>query len=105
MYALLREREMKRCCSKTDVFKHCEVDSGSAVRTGLGWVVCAPPTFLEIAFVTKENNAARKNFLCHAPPPRYNFLPTVVSGVCMNRIYLAEFMLHIKLSPYFSIVQ
>ena len=36
------------------------------------------PTFLEIAVVTLENNAAQKNFPCHAPP-RYNFLPTVVS--------------------------
>ena len=28
MYALLRERQMKRCCSKTEVFKHCKIDSG-----------------------------------------------------------------------------
>ena len=39
-----------------------------------------PSTFLEIAVVTLlENNAAQKNFLCHAPPPPpYNFLPTVL---------------------------
>ena len=45
----------------------------SAVGTG-GHV---PPTFLEIAVVTFENNAAQKKFslLCS---PRYNFLPTVV---------------------------
>ena len=51
----------------------------SAIGTG-GWGACAP-TFLEIAVVTLENNAAQKNFLCHPPPPphlRYNFLPTVV---------------------------
>ena len=47
MYALLRERQMKRCCSKTDVFKHCEIDS----------------------------------------------------GVCMNRIYPAEFMLKSEENP------
>ena len=34
---------------------------------------------MEIAVVTLENNAAQKNFLCHAPPPpKYNFFPTVV---------------------------
>ena len=33
-----------------------------------------PPTFLEIAGVTLENNAAQKNFLCHAPPsPQIQF--------------------------------
>ena len=28
MYTLLREKQMKRCCSKTKVFKHCEIDRG-----------------------------------------------------------------------------
>ena len=28
MHALVIEREMKRYSSKTEVFKHCEIDSG-----------------------------------------------------------------------------
>ena len=28
MHALVTERQMKRYCSKTEVFKHCEIDSG-----------------------------------------------------------------------------
>ena len=38
-----------------------------------GWGACAPPTFLEIAVVTLENNAAQKKFLCHAPPFQIKF--------------------------------
>ena len=57
--------------------KHIKLDL-SAVGTG-GHV---PPTFLEIAVVTFENNAAQNkiSLLCPPPPPppRYNFLPTVV---------------------------
>ena len=42
-----------------------------------------PPTFLEIAVVTLENNASQKIFFVMPPPPpppRYNFLPTVVTN-------------------------
>ena len=28
MHALVIERQMKRYCSKTEVFKHCQIDSG-----------------------------------------------------------------------------
>ena len=41
-----------------------------------------PPTFLEIAVVTLENNAAQKNFLCHAPPPQIQF-PSYGGGLLM----------------------
>ena len=48
-----------------------------------------PPTFLEIAVVTFENNAAQKklSLLC---PPRYNFLPTVVdmTDSCSTRRFV-----------------
>ena len=38
------------------------------------------PTFLEIAVVTLENNAAQKNVLFHAPPPPPKQFPSYGSG-------------------------
>ena len=54
------------------------VDSSAVGTGGLGGK--CPPTFLEIAVVALENNAAQEKFSlsCPPPPPRYNFLPTVV---------------------------
>ena len=46
-------------------------------RNGGGVGTVCSPTFLEIAFVTLENNAAQKKFSLSCPP-RYNFLPTVL---------------------------
>ena len=67
--------------------KIAEEVSNSAVGTGgLGGHV--PPTFLEIVVVTLENNAAQKIFF--VMPPRYNFLPTVVSKNISNTKDLSE---------------
>ena len=43
------------------------------LRNRGGWGACAP-TFMEIAAVTLENNAAQKNVLCHVPPDTISFL-------------------------------
>ena len=71
-------------CTSSDVVDATECTKHQLLYSAVGsrGSMCPTPTFLENAVVTLENNAAPKNFLCHAPPPPQIQFPSYGSAIC-----------------------